>query len=75
MVIQFPLLNCMIGCHHRPLQGFKTPKEGAEKAVMRSMRVNIEWPYETATNLFKILESKCNKELLAHNCNSSMWFH
>jgi hypothetical protein len=34
---------------------------------MRSLRVSIKWPYETATNLFKILVLKYNKELLGRH--------
>jgi hypothetical protein len=45
----------------------RTPREEAENAAMRSLRVSIEWPYETVTNLFKILESKYNKQLLGRN--------
>jgi len=60
----FPLLNCIVSRHRRPLLGVRTPREEAENAAMRSLRVSVEWPYETVTNLFKILESKYNKQLL-----------
>jgi hypothetical protein len=33
----------------------------------RRIRTSVEWPYETATNLFHILQSKYNKHLLGHN--------
>jgi hypothetical protein len=31
---------------------------------MRRIRTSVEWPYETATNLFHILQSKHLKRLL-----------
>jgi hypothetical protein len=63
----FPLLNCIVSWHHRPLLGVRTPREEAENAAMRSLRVSVEWQYETVMNLFKILESKYNKQLLGRN--------
>ncbi len=49
-----PLLNCAIGHNGRPSQCIGIPKKEAENA-MRSLRV--KWPYETATDLFKVLDS------------------
>jgi hypothetical protein len=63
----FPLLNCITGRHRQPLQGELTEREDAENFAMRRIRTSAEWPYETATNLFHILESKYNKHLLGHN--------
>jgi hypothetical protein len=63
----FPLLNCIVSRRRWPLLGVRTPREEAENAAMRSLRVSVEWPYETVTNLFKILESKYNKQLLGRN--------
>jgi hypothetical protein len=34
---------------------------------MRHIRTSVEWPYEMATNLFHILQSKYLKRLLRHN--------
>jgi len=63
----FPLLNCIVSRHCGPLLGVRAPREEAEYAAMRSFSVSVEWPYETVTNLFKILESKYNKQLLGRN--------
>ncbi len=49
------------------LQGDLNVREEAENASMRQIRMSAEWLYETATNLFHILESKYNKHLLGHN--------
>jgi hypothetical protein len=63
----FPLLNCIVSRHRQPLLGVRTPREEAENAAMRSLRVSVEWPYEMVTNLFNILELKYNKQLLGRN--------
>ena len=63
----FPLLNCITGRHRQPLQGELNERENAENTAMRRVRISAKWPYETATNLFHILESKYNKHLLGSN--------
>ncbi len=63
----FPLLNYITGHHRQPLQGELNDREEAENFSMRQIRTSAEWPYETATNFFPILESKYNKHLLGCN--------
>jgi hypothetical protein len=63
----FPLLHCIICRHRPPINGVLEEREVAENLGMRRIRTSVEWPYETATNLFHVLHSKYNKHLLGRN--------
>jgi hypothetical protein len=54
----FPLLSCITGHHRQPLKGELTHRDEAENAAKHWVCVSAEWPYEKATSLFHILESK-----------------
>ena len=62
----FPLLHCITRRHRAPIGGQLNARQIAEDSGMSRIRTSVEWPYETATNLFHVLHSKYNKHLLKH---------
>ena len=60
----FPILHCITRRHRAPIGGQLNAHQIAEDSGMSRVRTSVEWPYETATNLFHILHSKYNKHLL-----------
>jgi hypothetical protein len=61
------MLECVTHSHRTPLCGELIKREEVENYTMRHIRTSVEWPYETATNLFHILQSKHLKRMLRHN--------
>jgi hypothetical protein len=68
----FPSLHCIAGHHRRPWRGALKEFEDEEKTDMNHIEVTAEWPYETLTNLFHIVHSRCHKMLLQHNLDSHL---
>jgi hypothetical protein len=68
----FPVLHCITQSHRPPIGGELNDRKEEEDFAMRRIRTSVEWPYETATNLFHILQSKYNKHLLGHNRASNV---
>ncbi len=67
----FPLLHCITRSHRPPIGGELRDYEEEESFAMHRIRKLAEWPYETATNLFHVLQYKYNKHLLEHNRTSN----
>jgi hypothetical protein len=64
----FPLLHCITHSHRPHIGGELKDRKEEENFGMHHIRTLVEWTYETATNLFHVLQSKYNEHLLGHNC-------
>jgi hypothetical protein len=63
----FPILHCITRQHRAPIGGQLTVWQIAEDMAISRLRMSAEWLYETATNLFHILNWKYNKHILQRN--------